>query len=210
MLKLIRMNKKTVIIRVVCFALLILTYGILKKGNELSGKNSSYYLTSPWVTERVDWFFISLPEKWKEDLKELNKGKAKYDEISNEVHIYGLEMNNFFLVCTYMDAKDGIYQNWDLDKSANAMINRALYNLKCKDIDIEKLPSIDNFVEVNYLAFSNCNIKYKARLKGTRYQNHILVVCLYYMESDPNLEIIAERILNSIENKYPNVTNTQN
>lgn len=202
------MNKKTIAIIVGALILLALLNEISKKKSHNSGKDSSYYLTSPWFYERIDWFFVQLPEKWQENVEELKKGKEKYAEIGNDTRFYVMELSNFYLMATYMDAKDGIYQNWDLDKSANAMMNAALYNLKCKDISIQKNSLSDSPTEVNYTAISNCGTKkYKALLKGIRCNSHIFFVCLYYDEADQNNQKIAERIISSIENKYSNIEN---
>jgi hypothetical protein len=94
-------------------------------------KDSSYYLASPWRTEKIGWFFINLPEKWVEDVEETKKSNLKIDEISNESHVFEMRLNGFFLVSLYMDVKKGFYENWNLDKSATALINQALYNLQC-------------------------------------------------------------------------------
>jgi hypothetical protein len=207
------MNKKNaIIIGIIGVVLLIYFSGFRqKKTNSISNKESSYYLTSPWVTERVGWFFMQLPEKWTENLEEIKKGQSQYDEISNEALMYEMKMKDFYLMCTFLDAKEGIAENWDLDKSATAMINQALYNLKCKDIKIEKLKPLSNTQEVNYLANSNCSpSNFKAKMKGIKYENKILAVCIYYKQSDENFELIANKIIESIENKYPDVENVKN
>ena len=207
------MNKKTaIIIGIIGVVLLIYFNGFRQnKTNSISSKESSYYLTSPWVTERVDWFFLQLPEKWTENFSEIEKGKEKYAEICNDIHMYELNLKDFHVMCTYMDAKQGVYENWDLDKSANAILNQVLYNLKCKDIKVEKLPPFENYEEINYTASSNCTpLKYKAKMKGIRYQNHILLASVYYVDTDENFEKIAQRIIDKIENKYADIENIKN
>lgn len=212
------MNKKPLIISsaVVGLIFLVLVKDYMKGNGKnattsVPDKESNYYLTSPWVIERVDWFFIPLPEKWNVNNKEIEKGKAKYAEISNDVKMYDLKLKNFDLVCMYLDAKDGIYENWDLDKSATSMANQILYNLKCKDISLTKLPPLDNRTEVNYSAISNCSPNnYKARIRGIRSDSHVLFVCTFFIDSDPNLETIAEKILGGIVNKYSDVANVKN
>lgn len=187
-------------------ALLLYTSNLTKT----ESKDSSYYLTSPWVTERVDWFFLQLPEKWTENFSEIKKGKTNYDEICNEIHLYELHLKEFHFVCTYMDAKQGVYENSDLDISANAILNQMLYNLKCQDIIVEQLPPFDNLEEINYVAYSNCTPNnYKAKFKGIRYRNHILLTSVYYIESDENYEKIAQRIMNGIESKYSGLENVK-
>lgn len=209
------MNKKTTGIFFTIIAVLIL-FGINsflenKNTNGDDSHNSDYYLTSPWVTERVDWFFLQLPEKWTENFSEIEKGKEKYEEICNEIHMYEMNLKKFHFMCTYMDAKQGVYESWDLDKSANAILNQVLYNLKCKDIKVEKLPPSENNLEINYTASSNCSPeKYKAKMKGIRYKNHILLASVYYIESDENSEKIAQRIMDKIENKYAEIDNVKN
>lgn len=208
------MNKKTIGIFFAIIGVLIL-FGINSffEDNNTNGNDShrsEYYLTSPWVTERVDWFFLRLPEKWKENFSEIEKGKGKYAEIFNEIHMYELNLKNFHFMCTYMDAKQGTYENWDLDKSANATLNQVLYNLKCKDIKIEKLPPLENYMEVSYTASSNCSPnKYKAKMKAIRYQSHILLASVYYLDSDENSEKSAQRIMDGIEYKYSELENTK-
>lgn len=212
------MNKRPLIIFSVVVGLIFLV--LVKdylKGNSNSlqtankSKDSNYYLTSPWVTERVDWFFIPLPEKWNLNNKDIEKGKAKYAEISNEANMYELNLKDFNLICMYLDAKEGIYENWDLDKSATSMANQVLYNLKCKDISLSKLPPLENNLEVNYSAISKCtSFNFKSRIRGIRSDSHILIVCTFFKESDPNLEKIAERILAGIEYKYDAVSNAKN
>ena len=202
------MNKKNILIIVIIGFVLLIYFNSL---NNTKSKDSIYYLTSPWITERVDWFFLQLPEKWNENFSEIEKGKEKYDEICNEMHMYEMNLNDFHFMCTYMDAKQGVYENWDLDKSANAILNQVLYNLKCKDIKIEKLPPFENYVEINYTASSNCSPKkYKAKMKGIRYQNHILLASVYYVDSDENFEKIAQRIIDAIEYKYDEIENVKN
>lgn len=209
------MNKKTTGIFLAIIGVLIL-FGInsFLENNNTNGNgshSSDYYLTSPWVTERVDWFFLQLPEKWTENFSEIEKGKEKYEEICNEVHMYEMNLKEFHFMCTYMDAKQGVYESWDLDKSANATLNQVLYNLKCKDIKVEKLPPFENNMEINYTASSNCTPKkYKAKMKGIRYKNHILLASVYYIDSDENLEKIAQRIMDKIENKYAEIENVKN
>jgi hypothetical protein len=172
-----------------------------------SFKDSEYYLTSPWTMEKVDWFFIPLPEKWEIDKKELAKAQESYSAISNDFKIYSLKLKNFDLVCMYLDAKEGAYENWDLDKSAIAISNKALYNLKCDDILSQKNEPLDNLLEVNYSIFSNCAPNnYKARIKGLRIDNHILFIGTFFIDSDPNLYTIASRILNGVEIKYSDMT----
>lgn len=174
-------------------------------------KDSNYYLTSPWVTERIDWYFLQLPEKWTENLTEIEKGKEKYKEISNDMRMYEMNLKDFHFVCTYMDAKDGFYENWDLNISATATLNQVLYNLKCKDIKIDKLSPHNNFEEIKYRAISNCSKnKYKAKMRGFKNKNHILMASVYYVDSDKNLEKIAERIMDKIENKYDEIENAKN
>jgi hypothetical protein len=173
--------------------------------------DSNYYLSSPWVTERVGWYFIKLPEKWTENTNEINRSKLKYSEISKETHMYELKLKDLFLSYMFMDAKDGIYENWNLNKSAEATINQVLYNLGCKDIILEQSEPFNNPLEVNYLAKSSCSpFKYKAIIKGIRYESYISLTSIYYKEADPNLEIIAAKIIESIENKYPDVSNAKN
>jgi hypothetical protein len=107
-----------------------------------------------------------------------------------------------------MDVKKGFYENWNLDKSATALINQALYNLQCDSFKIDEIKTLRSSCEVNYIANSNCRPKnYKAKLKGIRHNSHILFVCVYFLESDDNFEKIASRILESIENKYPYLEN---
>lgn len=202
------MNKRNILIIIGIVFILFAINLYLNKDN--SKKDSDYYLTSPWVTERVDWFFITLPEKWIEDKKEIEKGQNKYDEISNEVHMYKMEMNDFYLTCMYMNAKDGIYQNWSLDKSSTAIINQVLYNLDCNDISLNKLAPNDNPKESNYEGYSNCKPGiYRIKSKAIRHENHILIVCTFYLGSDSTLNVISDRILNGIENKYQEVSNVK-
>jgi len=209
------MNKKTTGIFLAIIGVIIL-FGInsILESNNTNGNgfhSSGYYLTSPWVTERVDWFFLQLPEKWTESFSEIEKGKEKFEEICNEIHMYEMNLKEFHFMCTYMDAKPGIYESWDLDKSANATLNQVLYNLKCNDIKIEKLPSFEKNMEINYTASSDCSPKkYKAKMKGIRYQNHILLASVYYIESDENYEKIAQKIMDNIENKYVERENVKN
>jgi hypothetical protein len=202
------MNKKNAIIIGIIGLVLLIYFSSI---NNTKSKELSYYLTSPWVTERVDWYFLQLPEKWTENFSEIEKGREKYNEICNDVHMYEMNLNDFHFMCTYMDAKEGVYENWDLDKSATAILNQVLYNLKCKDINIEKLSPLDNYEEINYTASSNCSPKkYKAKMRGFRYKNHILLASVYYVDSDENSEKIAQRIMDKIENKYDEIENVKN
>lgn len=201
---------KIIIVSIVSLLILVLINDTLKSkiGTEPQKKDPKYYLTSPWVTARVGWFFLTLPENWSENLKEFEKKKADYSQISKEYHMYELKLKDFYLVCIYIDAKEGIYEGWDLDKSSSAMANQALYNLNCKDITLTKLDPFDNPKQVNYMAKSNCSpYNYIAKFKAIRFESHIIIVSTFFKEADPILETISERILNGLINKYPEVTN---
>ena len=202
------MNKKTILIIIGIVVLIFIINSFWKNKDNSSNKDSKYYLTSPWVTERVDWFFLTLPEKWNEEKAEIEKSRDKYNEISNEVHMFEMELDNLYLMCMYMNAKDGIYQNWSLDKSSTAMINQVLYNLNCQNISLNKLPPFNNPLESNYEAFSNCKPNdFKTKSRDIRYNSHILITCTYFKDSDSTLLIIADKILNGIKNKYHEVSN---
>jgi len=202
------MNKKFSIILIVIaiISILVVKEYLKERSSNLTRKykhDSDYYLTSPWVTERIDWYFLSLPEKWTENKKELSRNREKYKEISNEMYMYELYLKDFYLLCMYMDVKEGAYENWNLDKSTVSVINQIIYNLNCEVIQVEKQVPLNNPLEVNYMANSSCEpINYKAKAKGIRFENHILLLSICFNENDSNLEKITDRILLSLESKY--------
>ncbi|MCK4665092.1 MAG: hypothetical protein KAT68_19645 [Bacteroidales bacterium] len=202
------MNKKYILIIISIVVLLFIINSFFE--NDKSNKDSDYYLTSPWVTERIDWFFLTLPEKWIEANEEIEKSRDKYDKISYEAHMYKMVTNGLYLTCMYMNAKDEIYENWSLDNSSTAIINQVLYNLNCQDISLNKLPPFNNPIESNYEAFSNCKPNdFHAKSRAIRYKNHILIVCTCFNDSDSTLNVISDRILSGIENKYQEVSNVK-
>lgn len=210
------MKNKTVIIASVVgiIFLLIVIYLVMNDGKSNDGpqkEGNEYYLTSGWETERVGQFYISLPEDWEEDEMAIDKWAAAYKATSNELRMFKMELKDFDLICMYVDAKDGHYQNWNLRKAANSMINQVLYNMKCKNIALQRTPPYNNRLEVNYSGITSCSTyNYKALLRGIRTNSHILMICAYYKESDTVSDRIAEKILTGIENKYPEASNPKN
>jgi hypothetical protein len=197
-------------ILIIIFLLILNT---LKKENKRSFvskdvKKPEYYLTSPWVTERVDWFFVPLPEKWKQNNSEIEKKKEDYAKISNDSRMYELNLKDFFLVCTYINAKDGAYERWDLDLSAKSVINQILYNLECKDISVVKLAPYDDLLQVNYNAASTCEPNnFVGKVKALRSGSHIFLICICHKSGDEALASITERILSGIVVRYSKLTN---
>lgn len=166
-------------------------------------KESDYYLTSPWVTEKVDWFLLYLPEKWVDRTYLAKKDKSNFSELLNDVKLYELSLKEFHVVCTYMDVKDNAYENWNLEISGKANMNQVFYNLGCQNFNIEKIESSEDLCEVNISARSDCKSKnFKSRMRGIRYKNHILLTSVYYNAEDKNYEEISKRIIEGINHKY--------
>jgi len=165
--------------------------------------DSGHYLKSPWVTERVGWYFLQLPEKWELNPTEVEMFMESYSEVAKDYKFFNLFLKDMTIFCSYIEANKGIYESWDLDKSATATINQVLNNLECRDVEIRKNIPYDDPLEVNYSAYSGCSpFNHNVKLKGVRFENHIIQICIFYNADEENLDTISDRIIDSFENKY--------
>lgn len=211
------MNKRFILIVaiILSFVLIILKIYSPKKSNENNlswisnynekevNKVSKHYLKSPWVIENVDWYYLKLPEKWTENKNEFKKNKDVYKEIFLDAKSFEIKLNGFYLMCLYFEAKEGAYENWDLNESVNAVLNNTFYNLKCNEVSVFRSAPFNSPLEAIFSATSVCGLKnIKAQAKSIRFENHILFVGTFYNSTSSDFEIISDRILNGIENKY--------
>jgi len=165
-------------------------------------KDSSYYLSSPWITENIGWYFLSLPEKLVKNKSAFDKDKKMADELFKEYMMYNIDLKNFHVFIMYFDVKENFYQEWDLDKSVKSAMNNCFYTLGCAEIQLTKIKPFNDKLEVVYSGESNCSkLIYKSKTKAIRDGSYILTVSTIYKEDDLTLEKMSDRIINSIENK---------